>query len=283
MDQAHKALEFQALHLGPEAFIIPNAWDGASARLYENLGFEAIATASAAISWAHGRRDGEHLTLDEMIAAVGRIIPCVDAPVTADMEKGYGETPEEVAKSIVRVMETGIVGINIEDSLAGGGLRDLEDMAARIQAVREAANALKIPLLINARPDVYPHLKLSAEAAFEEVVRRANAYEAAGADSIFVIGCKPEIVGAIGQHLKLPVNVLAGGPRMPDRQALEAMGIRRISLGPRLMQATLGTLFDCVKELKERGSFSCLDNIPDFGDIDALFGDNATAPVAFRN
>lgn len=271
MDQAHKALEFQALHVGPEAFIIPNAWDGITARLYESLGFEAIATASAAISWAHGKRDGENISLEEMIAAVGRIILCVDAPVTADMEKGYGETPDEVAKSIVRVMETGIVGINIEDSLKGGGLRELEDMADRIQAVREAANSLKIPLVINARPDIFAYSDLPAEDAFSEVVRRANAYEKAGADSIFIIGCKPNIAGAIRKEIRLPVNILAAGPDMPNLSALEEMGIKRVSLGPNLMLATIGALTDCVRELKDKGSFSCLDNIPSYMDTQALF------------
>ena len=116
----------------------------------------------------------------------------------------------------------------------------------------------------------------------EEVIRRANAYEAAGADSIFIIGCKPEIAGSIGHHLKLPVNVLATGPNMPNLQALEAMGIKRISLGPRLMQATLGTLFDCVKELKDQGSFACIDNIPDYRDIDGLFNPDNDTPAAFR-
>ena len=282
MDQAHKALLFQTMHIGSDAFILPNAWDGASARLYENLGFEAIATASAGISWAHGRRDGENLDLNEMIAAVDRIVSSVSVPVTADMEKGYGDTPTSVANSVTRVMETGIVGINIEDSLVGGGLRDMEEMAARIQATREAANNLKIPLLINARPDVYIASDLAPEEAFEEVVRRANTYEKAGADSIFIIGCAPETAGNVRQHIDLPINVIATGPAMPDLASLQQMGIMRVSLGPRLMQATLGVLFDCVKELKDKGSFEFLDQIPTFGDIEALFGDNASEPVDLR-
>ncbi len=282
MDQAHKALQFQALHLGPESFILTNAWDGASARLFESVGFEAIATASAAISWAHGRCDGENLTLDEMINAVKRITSSVKIAVTADMEKGYGDTPEEVAKSITRVMETGIVGINIEDSLAAGGVRESADMAERIQAVREAANSLKIPLLVNARTDVFLPLVLPQEQAFDEALRRAKAYEAAGADCIFLPGCPPPVAGQIGEQIKLAINIIATGPGMPDLTDLQEMGIRRVSLGPRLMQATMGLLYDCVKEMKDRGSFGFLDDIAEFGAIQSLFDEKTSAPVAIK-
>ncbi|MEL7543410.1 MAG: isocitrate lyase/phosphoenolpyruvate mutase family protein, partial [Pseudomonadota bacterium] len=138
-EQTAKAETFAALHRADEALVLPNAWDGISARVLEAAGFPAVATASASISWTQGRRDGEGLTREQALAGVRLVAGSVDVPVTADIERGFGDDPEAVAATIAEVIAAGAVGINIEDSVDGGAQRDIAEMQARIRGARQGA------------------------------------------------------------------------------------------------------------------------------------------------
>src|ERR1019366_9058620 len=156
-DQKQLSEAFRKMHQGPPLLLLPNAWDAMSARLFEAAGFPAVATTSGGLAWALGFPDGEHAPWSEVVAATGRIVRTVRVPVTADIEGGYGETPEQVARSVTEIIRAGVVGINLEDSTALSNLpiRSMEDSVARIQAARQAAQAAGVPILINARIDLY--------------------------------------------------------------------------------------------------------------------------------
>ena len=219
--QHAKAAALRALH-GGGIFVLPNAWDAGSAVMIAAAGAQAIATTSAGVSWSLGRPDGQNLSREEAVAAVARIAAAVDLPVTADIEGGYGSDPADVAATVAAVIEAGAVGINLEDSGApGGGLFDPAAQAARIRAARAAAADAGLPeLVINARTDVFLFQIGQPEGRLDDVLARAAAYAAAGADSLFVpglldLGTLATLTGAVA----LPVNVMVG-PGAPDVAAL---------------------------------------------------------------
>src|SRR5437763_16895151 len=155
-EQASKAEAFRALHRGPPLLLMANAWDAITARLFEAEGFAAVATTSGGVSWALGYADGEAAPWDEVVGQTARIARAVAVPVTADIEGGFGATPEAVCRSITDIIGAGAVGVNLEDSMKGPEpMRTLEDAAARIGAAREAARAAGVPIVINARVDVF--------------------------------------------------------------------------------------------------------------------------------
>ena len=155
--QREKAGLFKALHQGDNPLILANVWDPLTAALVEDVGFPAIATASAAVALSRGFDDGEHLPFEELVELVGRTISVVGVPVSVDFERGYGDTPHHVGENTVRLIEAGAVGVNIEDSLDHDTLRPVEEQCERIAAVREAGQVLGVPLFINARTDVFNH------------------------------------------------------------------------------------------------------------------------------
>ncbi len=188
--QTTKARLFRQMHDRSHILLLPNAWDAGSARVFAGAGSVAIATTSAGVAWSLGYADGENAPLDEVLAATGRIARAVELPVTADIESGYGVTTDAVADSVRAFIASGVVGINLEDGLhAPGALRSIEDGVARIRAARAAADQAGVPIVINARTDTYMlGFGDSAEARFDETVRRGRAYLAAGADCLYPIG-----------------------------------------------------------------------------------------------
>ena len=186
--QRAKAEAFRAMHDRSRILVLPNAWDAMSARVIEEAGARAIATTSAGVAFSVGYPDGEAIPLDEMIAAIARIARVVTIPVSADIESGFANDTRELAETIRRVIEAGAVGINLEDQVHDGTRRlyDLEVAVERVRAAREAAEATGVPLVINARTDVYLLGVGEPETRFEHAVRRANAYRKAGADCLFV-------------------------------------------------------------------------------------------------
>src|SRR5439155_22276327 len=180
--QAQQAERFRALHTGPGLLVLPNAWDAISARLIEEAGFPAIATSSAGVAWALGYADGERISRGEMLAVVRRIASIVRVPVTADMEAGYGTTPEAAAETARGVIAAGAMGLNLEDGTNDGRLVDVGLQQDRIRAMREAGAAAGVPLVINARTDAFEVKDWSPTERLTAAVRRANAYRAAGAD-----------------------------------------------------------------------------------------------------
>lgn len=271
--QILKAQAFRKMHDRSAILVLPNAWDAVTARLFARLGFAAVATTSGGVAWSLGYPDGEHAPLAEVVAATGRIARAVDVPVTADIEAGYGATPGEVADTVRAVIETGAVGINLEDGLhAPGALRELEAAAERIRAAREAAAATGVPIVINARTDTYL-LKHGASDAerFDETVRRANAYLAAGADCIFPIGLGDSAtLGALVKALEAPINV-AARPGMPGLVELARLGVARVSTATRFATLALSAVERAAKELRESGRFESLGAALTHPDVQRLF------------
>src|SRR5439155_683616 len=240
--QAQQAERFRALHTGPGLLVLPNAWDAISARLIEEAGFPAIATSSAGVAWALGYADGERISRGEMLAVVRRIVQGVRVPVTADVEAGYGATPEAAAETARGVIAAGAIGLNLEDATDEGPLLDLTLQVERVRAVRG-------PLVVNARTDAFEVKHWSPAERFTAAVRRANAYRAAGADCVFVPHVSDaETIGRLAREIAGPLNVIAGPPAPPLGQ-LESLGVRRASLGPRIVQATLGLIRRITAEL----------------------------------
>lgn len=231
MALAERAERLRALHHGPAPLILPNAWDVASALAVERAGASAIATTSSGVAASLGYPDGEAIPVEEMLAAIERIAVAVGLPVTADMEAGYGlDAPALVAG----LFAAGAVGMNLEDTSRTDdppGLVEADLQARRLAAIRAAATVLGVPLVINARIDVFLRGGGSLDARLEEAIRRARAYIAAGADCVFPIG----LTGADGiarlvGEVDAPVNVLLQ-PDAPPISKLADLGVRRISVG----------------------------------------------------
>jgi len=246
-----RAHALRALHTDPAILVLVNAWDAASARTVAAVpGCRAIATASWAIAAADGRPDGEVIGRDRMIAAVERIAAAVKLPVSADLEGGYGESPDAVAETVERAIAAGAVGCNLEDGVAGEGLlRDARDAAARVAAAREAGERVGVPVVINARTDVFLRGADDPEAA----VLRGQAYLAAGADCVFVPGVRDAAtIEELVERIDGPVSVLArpGGPSVRE---LQELGIARVSFGPGPMGVALAALARAASDLQSGG------------------------------
>ncbi|HYT05688.1 MAG TPA: isocitrate lyase/phosphoenolpyruvate mutase family protein [Gemmatimonadales bacterium] len=271
MSQRDKAEAFRTLHHGSRLLVLPNAWDVMGARLIESAGFSAIATSSAGVAWALGYPDGERISRGEMLAVVRRIASSVRVPVTADMEAGYGPTPEAAAETARGVIAAGAVGLNIEDGTDEGRLVDIALHQDRIRAIREAGAATGVPLVINARTDAFEVAGWSPAERLTTAARRANAYRAAGADCLFVPHVSDAAtIGRLAREIEGPLNVIAGPPA-PPLDELERLGVRRASLGPRVVQATLGLIRRIAVELRERGTYTAMtDLIIPFAELQRL-------------
>jgi 2-methylisocitrate lyase-like PEP mutase family enzyme len=272
LEQQRKAEAFRALHSASEVLLLPNIWDVASARIIEEAGFPAIATTSAGVAFTLGYPDGEKISRAEMLAAVARIARAVKVPVTADVEAGYGNLPEDAAQTARAVIEAGAVGMNLEDASGNSGkpLVDLQLQLEKIRAVRETAKSLKIPLVLNARTDVYL-LQVGAPATrYDETLRRLQAFRDAGADCLFVPGLRDApTIGRMVADLKCPVNILAGpgSPPVPD---LRKLGVARVSLGSGPMRATLRLLRKLADELKSSGTYAAMEGAPLHSEVNDL-------------
>ncbi|MFB4304108.1 isocitrate lyase/phosphoenolpyruvate mutase family protein [Actinomadura sp. NTSP31] len=244
-----KARLFRSYHDG--VLLLPNAWDACSAVVIERAGASAIATSSAAVSWALGRPDGQRLGRDAMAAAVGRIADAVDVPVTADIEGGYGPDPEDVAATVEAVVAAGAAGINLEDSPgpAGDPLVAPSAQAERIAAACAAAARAGAPdLVVNARTDVFFHQVGDPAGRLDEVIARAEVYAAAGAACLFVPGLLDlGLLEKLTAAVPVPVNAglfFAGGPTVAR---LAKAGVRRISVGT----ALAGVAYTAVQRAAE--------------------------------
>jgi 2-methylisocitrate lyase-like PEP mutase family enzyme len=273
MNQAELTETFRQLHL-QHPFILPNAWDAASARVIEHAGARAIATTSAGIAWAHGYGDGQKLERERMIAAIREIVQAVSVPVTADIEGGYGTgTPQDVAQTVRAVLEAGAVGINLEDSPGRNGekLLSAEAHVERILAARESATSLGMDLVINARTDVFLAQVGELESRLPEAISRANLYRKAGADCLFVPGViDTPTITALVQNIDGPINIMTGlgAHSIPE---LGSLGVARVSLGPNLALAALAVTQRAALELFGAGTYSELENSFSFADANGMF------------
>ncbi|MBC7900921.1 MAG: isocitrate lyase/phosphoenolpyruvate mutase family protein [Saprospiraceae bacterium] len=228
---------FRNLHNGPDILLLPNAWDAGSARLIESLGAKAIATTSAGLSWSRGYPDGDTLPLEQLLSAVREIARVIRVPLTIDIEGGYSDDPAAVARVASGIIESGAVGINIED---GAGSPDL--LCAKIEAAKESAASSGVDLFINVRTDVYLRGFAAGDEAVTEVVRRSELYRAAGCDGLFVPGvADPASIKAVAEAIgPLPLNIMLV-PDLPSLEVLKETGVRRLSSGAAIAQAALAT------------------------------------------
>jgi 2-methylisocitrate lyase-like PEP mutase family enzyme len=251
-----KAERLRALHAGPRILVLCNAWDAASARIVEEAGFPALATTSAGIANSLGYADGERISREEMAQAVARITRAVSIPVTADMEAGYGPTPEAAAETARAAIAAGAVGMNLEDALEERNFIDIALQSDRVRAARQAGEQIGVPLVINARTDVYLARLGSPDEQFAEAVRRANAYREAGADCLFLPGiADAAVIARLVREINGPINILAG-PSAPAVGELERMGVRRVSMGSGPMRATMALTQRIARELAESGTYA---------------------------
>lgn len=255
------------MHHSVAILVLPNAWDAASARILEAAGARAIGTTSMGISASLGFPDVQQISLEQMLESVARIAAAVDIPVTADMESGYGTTPDEAARSIVRAVECGVVGVNIEDGTGNERQPLLEPriLAERINAIRAATDALGMHLTINARTDVFLAAAGSPEERLSEAVTRGNMYRAAGADCVFVPGgLEREVIQTLVREIDAPINVVANPaisiPVVPSVPELQDLGVKRVSVGSGLMRAALAFIDRAAREVLGRGTYEVLQH-----------------------
>jgi 2-methylisocitrate lyase-like PEP mutase family enzyme len=277
MNQPDRADAFRRMHQ-PDAgriLVLPNAWDAMSARLIEDAGARAIATTSAGVAWALGRQDGEGLTRDQMINAIERITRVVRVPVTADVERGYGDgTPADAAETVRRVIGAGAVGINLEDAPGrdGATLMAVDQQVERIAAAREAAAREGVALFINARIDTYLAQAGPPEERLDETVRRAQAYAGAGADGVFVPGvADADTIRQLAAAVSLPLNVMAGRGAGPSIAELRALGVARVSIGPALTLAVMAQIRRAAAEVLEQGTYGSMQGGLTCPEANALF------------
>ncbi len=270
-DQIDKARVFRAMHDGGEILVLPNASDVGSAKIVVEAGYRAVATSSAGIAWLLGYADGQKISREEMLFMVGRIAGALDVPVTADMEAGYGAAPEAVARTVRETVEAGAVGLNIEDGAfeGAGPLIDRTLAAERIAAGREAGDAAGVPVVINARTDVFLKGAKGPE-ALDEAIGRANAYREAGADCLFVPFARDEeTISSLCEGIAGPVNILASAAS-PPIPVLAGLGVARVSIGG-LMSLAFATLARRIAtELKETGSYRFADGVVLHPEMNAL-------------
>jgi 2-methylisocitrate lyase-like PEP mutase family enzyme len=258
LSQKDKAVQFRALHAGPSILLLPNAWDAASACIFQQAGFPAIATTSSGVAASLGYPDGEQISRDMLVEVVKRVTRVVECPVTVDTEAGYGDTIEGVLKTVKAIIDAGAVGINIEDSTKQQekALLDVSYQVEVIKAIRHLAESMRIPLVINARTDVFLLAIGDPAGRFEQAVQRANAYREAGADCLFPIGVShSRTIANLVQAIHGPINILASSttPSIPE---LAQLGVARVSLASGPMRAVLGHLRLIARELLEHGTYT---------------------------
>jgi 2-methylisocitrate lyase-like PEP mutase family enzyme len=243
-------------HQNGATLLLPNAWDCASARLFEEAGFSAIGTTSAGIAFAQGYPDGQQIQRDEMIQVIARIAATVQVPVTADIEAGYGPTANDVAETIREVIVAGAVGVNLEDNTGMfKPLYSLSQQVERIEAAREEAERVGLALVINARIDTYLFSIGEETTRLEDTIRRGRAYLQAGANSIFVPGvADPSLIEALVREIPGPLNIMVG-PGMLSAPELFKLGVTRVSIGVAAMLTTMGLVRDIARELHEQGTY----------------------------
>jgi 2-methylisocitrate lyase-like PEP mutase family enzyme len=258
--QQQLAARLRALHAGPGTFVIPNVWDGASALMMQALGFKALATSSAACAGTLGRADGQ-ISREEALAHARTIVTVSSAPVSADLENGFGHEPARAAETILLAAASGLVGGSIED--ASGDSRapiyELAHAVERIAAAAEAARSLPFPFTLTARAENFLH----GRPDLDDTLRRLEAFERAGADVLFAPGL-PDLaaVRTVCQAVKAPVNFMVGIPGKSFSVAeLAAAGVKRISLSTSLYRAAMTGVLAAGREVAERGTFTYVERL----------------------
>jgi len=270
MTQLEKAEGFRALHRKPQAFVIPNPWDLGSARLLAGMGFDALATSSAGAAFAMGLRDGA-MGRDAMMQHIAAIAAAADLPVSADLENGFGDAPEETARTIRMAAEAGACGGSIED--ATGRTEEpiyMRELAVeRVRAAVEAAHSLPFPFTLTARCENFLHDRKD----LDDTIARLQAYQEAGADVLYAPGLTTEEqIATVVRSIDRPLNVLVGlkGMQLTTAKATE-LGVRRLSVGSGLARAAYGAFFAAAKAMRENGTFSFGEEIAGLSELWGYF------------
>lgn len=269
-DHRRRTEQLLSLHRGP-LLLLPNAWDGLSAKVFEEVGFNAIATTSAGVAWSLGFADGESVAWHDMLRVIECVVDAVKLPVTADIEGGFSSTTPDLIHRIDELIAVGACGINLEDGLDHGAkLRSVDEACERIDAVRRTAVKAGLPLVINARTDL--HLRAGDDpAALAETLTRCRAYLAAGADCVYPIGLSDlSLITRFVKELNAPVNIHGrrGAPSIAD---LQAAGVARVSTAVTPAVFMAGALEESMKKLIQSGSFDHFTSTFDYARLQKLF------------
>ena len=254
-----KAEVLRRLHHQPNPLVLPNAWDVPSARTFEDAGFPAVATSSAALMVSHGYPDGQAMPRRDLLRATGSIARALSVPLSADLVAGYGRGPRGVVAAVRQTVTAGAVGINLEDHLPPSDrLFPIASQVRKIEAVRDLGESIDVPIVINGRTDALRMGEGGAEERLREAIRRGIAYRDAGADCVYPMGLTDAAsIEAYVKALEFPVNVMVrrGLPSLPE---LVRLGVKRISFGPSAAYAALGFLRRAADEVLRDGSFHAL-------------------------
>lgn len=270
MHQKEKGHAFQQLHQQSEAFIIPNPWDAGSAHLLSTLGFKALATTSAGYAFSQGLSDFE-VGRDRMLAHVAEIVRATDLPVSADLENGFGDAPATVGQTIQLAAKTGLVGASIEDATGNpdNPVYEFERAVDRIRAACEAAHALPYPFMLTARAEN----QLYGCHDLADTIKRLQAYQDAGADVLYAPGLRTlDDIATVVAAVDRPVNVVMGlaGTNFSLHE-LNAVGVKRVSVGSALSRAAFGALLRACREIQEEGTFTFADDAVPYSTINNIF------------
>ncbi|MFZ0630210.1 MAG: isocitrate lyase/phosphoenolpyruvate mutase family protein [Acidobacteriaceae bacterium] len=279
--QWDKGVAFRALHEREGAFVLPNPWDVGTARLLALEGFEALATTSAGCAFALGRPDNS-IGRETAMAHMSAIACSTELPVSGDLENGFGDSPEEVARTIRMAAAAGLVGGSIEDATGREDqpIYDLGLARERVAAAAEAAHALPFPFVLTARAENYLH----GRPDLVDTIERLEAYQAAGADVLYAPGLPTaEAIRAVVRGVDRPVNVLAGGGTLFSVATLEALGVKRISVGSALARAALGAFLTAAREMRNRGSFAWAKKAVEYAELNAMFGETGVTGYGLRD
>lgn len=270
--QQEKAEAFAALHQEPGAFVIPNPWDAGSARILQYLGFQALATTSAGFAFAKGKPDEvTALSREEVIANVAEIARATVLPVSADLQNGYGDAPEDCALTITWAAQAGAVGGSIEDASGhpDAPIYPAEFAAERIGAAAEAARRTGFPFMLTARAENY----LNGRPDLSDTIARLQAYQEVGADVLFAPGVsKKEEIAELVRSLDRPVNVIMGGKGIGlSVEDLSELGVKRISVGSAFARTALASFMNAAREVQAQGTFLFGEKAAPFAELNQIF------------
>ncbi len=261
--QFEKAEKFRAQHLDEKLLILPNIWDALGAKLIQQIGFPSVATASVATALSNGYPDGEHIPFAELLTVVHKISSAIDLPLTVDIERGFADTIPQLKENIRLLIEHGAIGINIEDSYPDHtGLNSIEDQCRKIEAIRETAIQCGVPMVINARTDIF-FLKIEND-PMTQAIQRARAFKKSGADCVYpILINKYDDISRFVEEVEMPVNVVLLKP-ISDLQYLEKIGVARVSVGPNLLNHVLTIMKTVAEGLKryDSSAFFARDLLP---------------------
>ncbi len=249
-----KAESLLALHHANKLLILPNIWDVLGAKLLESMGFQAVATASASVAFSNGYNDGQEISFDQLLHILKPISAATNLPVSADIERGYAKDLDELENNIKKLIECEIVGVNIEDSInESGELNSIEDQCEIIKTIRKTAEKAGIPIVINARTDIFLSDDFERN-KIEEAILRGREYMEAGANCFYPILSTMHQLKQIRQQLKVPINVYITKDTLPMKE-LEDLGIARISLGPSFLKSALTKMREVAHSLQNYGNY----------------------------